>query len=147
MAERNPAGNATDCRIAIVGAGSIGASFAVVHAAAGRPVLIHDADADAIDAAMTRIEATLADLFEYGLIDREPAGVAARIKAARDLEHAVGTAAFVHECVSEDLDLKKKVFKELDELCRPDIVLASNTSSMSISCSESNVLAIAKPTL
>jgi len=130
MSDPTPAGNPAACRIAIVGAGSIGASFAIVHAAAGRPVYIHDARADAIESAMTRIGTTLGDLSGHGLIDEEPATVAARIEAADDLGHAVGAAAFVHECVSEDLDLKKQLTADIDARAPPGAVIGSASSAI-----------------
>jgi 3-hydroxybutyryl-CoA dehydrogenase len=62
---------------------------------------------------------------------KEKDNIMGRIKGTTDMAD-LKDVDFVVEAVIEDLDLKKKVFKELDELCRPDIILSSNTSSMSI---------------
>jgi L-gulonate 3-dehydrogenase len=116
--------------VAIVGAGSIGAGFAIVHAAAGRSVVLCDAQPQAIEDATRRIDETLADLATFGLVDETPAAVAARIGASSDLSAAVRDASFIHECVPEDLELKKSVTREIDELAPADSVIASASSAI-----------------
>ena len=115
--------------VAIVGAGSIGAGFAIVHATAGRPVLLHDARPDAAEAAIGRIADTLADLDKHGLLDEPPGAILGRIGAVTELEAAVASASFVHECVSENPDLKRQVSKDIDEIAPGDAVIASATSA------------------
>ena len=116
--------------IAIVGAGSIGASFAIVHATAGRPVRLYDAAPEAVDAAFRRIDASLEDLQRHGLLDEDPTVVAARIERAVGLEQATGNAAFVHECVSENLELKQRLTAEIDECAAPEAIIGSASSAI-----------------
>ncbi|MDJ0939817.1 MAG: 3-hydroxyacyl-CoA dehydrogenase [Woeseiaceae bacterium] len=116
--------------VAIVGAGSIGAGFAIVHATAGRSVLLYDAQPEAAEAAIGRIAETLADLEHFELLDEPPAAVLARVSAAASLEDAVAKAAFVHECVSENLDLKRQVTADIDARAPGDAVIGSASSAI-----------------
>ena len=81
---------------------------------------------------MNNIERFLSKSVEKGKIDAsEKDTIIGRIKGTIDMDD-LKDVDFVVEAVIEDLDLKKSVFKELDELCKPDVILSSNTSSMSI---------------
>ena len=81
---------------------------------------------------MNSIDRFLSKSVEKGKLDaKEKDTILGRIKGTTDMSQ-IKDADFVIEVVIEDLELKKSVFKELDDLCRPEVILASNTSSMSI---------------
>ncbi len=118
--------------IGVVGSGQMGRGIAQVAAQSGFDVLLHDQDATALDAARTFIDSSLKRLVEKG---RLPEGARAetlgRIRAVAD-PGAFAAADFVIEAVSERLEVKTRVFTALDEACRTGVILASNTSSLSI---------------
>jgi 3-hydroxybutyryl-CoA dehydrogenase len=108
-------------RVAIVGAGLMGHGLAQVFAHAGHDVAITDSDAGRLATVRERIAGNLTEL---GL---DPAG-AERVTAHESLPAAVGSADVVIEAVSENLKLKQAVFAQLEAHCRPDALLATNTS-------------------
>jgi 3-hydroxyacyl-CoA dehydrogenase len=114
--------------IAIVGAGSIGAAWAIVFARAGHRVRLYDADADRAATALSEIESRLGELDGFGLVGAEVAAVLGRVTVAGDLGEALDGAAYVQECVVESLAVKQELFAELDRRTGPDVVLASSTS-------------------
>ncbi|MAY88278.1 MAG: hypothetical protein CML02_16365 [Pseudooceanicola sp.] len=116
-------------KICIVGGGFMGCVIATMYARHGYQVALHDPDQAALDSFAERarpIAATYAaeaDVEEIlGRVTREP-----------ELAAAVSGAFLVHEAVPENLELKQTVFATLDRLCPPDVVLATNTSSLLIS--------------
>lgn len=113
----------------VVGGGIIGASWAIVFARAGLRVTVVERDA----ASVADLPARLARMLEHsvGLLrdGDTPAGVAARIGATGDLARAVPQADYLQEAVSEDLELKRSLFADLDALAPPHAVLASSTST------------------
>jgi 3-hydroxyacyl-CoA dehydrogenase len=115
-------------RIAIVGAGSIGAAWAIVFAAAGHRVVLQDTDRARLDSSRNDIHARLADLRSYGLSELPPDAVLGRIEFLTELPAALAGAAHVQECVPEDLELKRRLFAELDRLAPSEAVLASSSS-------------------
>ena len=116
-------------QVAIIGAGLIGRSWAIVFARAGWDVALCDADADQCRRAKPLIEASLADLAAHGLLG-DPAGAAARVRVATDLADAIERADFVQENLPERLEAKAAIFRELDRLAPPNVVLASSTSAI-----------------
>lgn len=119
-------------KIGVVGAGVMGAGIAQVSAQIGCGVVMRDVEVKFVDGAMKRIESFLSKSVEKGKIDTaEKEAIIGRIKGTTDMAD-LKDVDFVIEAVLEDLDLKRRVFKELDELCRPQVILATNTSSMSI---------------
>ncbi|HLQ93407.1 MAG TPA: 3-hydroxyacyl-CoA dehydrogenase NAD-binding domain-containing protein [Xanthobacteraceae bacterium] len=115
----------TKARIAVVGAGLMGHGIAQVFATAGHDVTITDAVSASLDTAKSRISANLKDLGD------DPAAVD-RVTLERDLAAAVRSADYVVEAVSENLELKQKLFAEIQANVRPDTILASNTSVIPI---------------
>ena len=115
-------------QIAIVGAGSIGAAWAIVFAEAGHHVRLQDTDRARLDAGRNDIRARLDNLVAYGLTAVPVDEVMARIWFTTDLPEALAGAAHVQECVPEDLELKRRLFAELDARAVPDAVLASSSS-------------------
>jgi 3-hydroxybutyryl-CoA dehydrogenase len=118
--------------IAVVGAGAMGSGIAQVAAKAGHPVLLHDAGAGAAHKGLDRIAAGLAKLVERGRMDEAERGaLLARISIVDELA-ALAPAALVIEAIVEKLEVKQQVFAELENLCGDEVILASNTSSLSI---------------
>jgi len=121
-------------QIAVIGTGTMGRGIAYLAAVAGYETVIHDADSGALDAAKASIESTLAKGVERGKVTAENAAAAgARIHLSPDLEPAVHAADLVIEAVPEDVDLKKNLFSQADLFCGEETILATNTSSISIS--------------
>jgi 3-hydroxybutyryl-CoA dehydrogenase len=119
-------------KIGVIGAGTMGNGIAQVAAQIGCDVVMRDIEMRFVEAGMKKIESFLSRSVEKGKLDnREKDTIVGRIKGTTDMDD-VKDVDFVVEAVLEDMDLKKRVFKELDELCRPDVILATNTSSMSI---------------
>jgi len=119
-------------RVGVIGAGQMGAGIAQVFAAAGVPVRLFDASEMALAKGLGGIKTSLEKLASKGKITAEVAAAAhARI------EHSARLASFkdcdlVVEAVIEDLAIKKKLFQELDAVLPPHAILATNTSSISI---------------
>lgn len=120
-------------KIAIIGAGLMGRGLAQVFSLAGHPTYLYDAFSQALDAAPKLIRADLDLAAEAGLIDSGQLKAAeSLIKIEPDLAEAVRDCVLVIECVPEKMDLKQAIFKQLDALCPAAVILASNTSVMSI---------------
>ncbi|WP_206601388.1 3-hydroxybutyryl-CoA dehydrogenase [Indiicoccus explosivorum] len=117
---------------AVVGAGIMGNGIAQVIAEAGIPVLLYDIDTQGLKRGIHRIEKTLARNVEKGkTAKKEAEGVRARIETVDDLRK-LQDADFVIEAIVEKIEPKKALFAELDQLCRPSAIFASNTSGLSI---------------
>ena len=120
-------------QIAVIGTGTMGRGIAYLAAVAGYETVIHDADAGALEAAQASIESTLQKGIERGkLTSDEAAAASSRIHLAPDLEPAVHAADLIIEATPENLDLKKNLFAQMDLFCSEETILASNTSSISI---------------
>nr|WP_267902800.1 3-hydroxyacyl-CoA dehydrogenase NAD-binding domain-containing protein [Halovenus carboxidivorans] len=115
-----------------MGAGSMGHGITEVVALAGYDVTMRDIEEDIVQDGYEDIEWSLDKLDEKGLIDQEPEEVLDRISTTVDLEDAVTGADMVIEAAPEQMDLKKDIFGDLDEMADEDALLASNTSSLSI---------------
>jgi 3-hydroxybutyryl-CoA dehydrogenase len=121
-------------RLAVVGAGSMGAQIAQQAAVHGVDVHLHDQDAEQLRKARSSNKGHLARWVEKGRLPHGEARAALnRVQSSTDLRKAVQEADFVIEAVFEDLDLKRSIFKQLDQLAPPAAVLASNSSTMGIS--------------
>jgi len=120
-------------QIAVIGAGTMGHGIAQEFARAGYQVALQDLEDDIVQRAMARIEANLHACCEAGLIALEEVpAILGRIQPTTDLTKAAAETDFVVEAVAEDLDLKQRLFRELDRLCPRRAVLATNTSGLSI---------------
>ncbi len=119
-------------KVAVVGGGTMGNGIAHVFAQAGFDVMLIEQSADFLEKAFGTIKKNLERMVKKEKITQEDADAAlARIKKSTDLDDAKD-ADLVVEAVFEDRDLKKKIFKKLDEKCKAEAVLASNTSSIPI---------------
>ncbi|MBC7433127.1 MAG: 3-hydroxyacyl-CoA dehydrogenase [Rubritepida sp.] len=117
-------------RIAIIGTGLIGRSWAMVFARAGHPVRIWDAEPRAAAAALGIIGERLGDLAAAGLLADAPGTVAARITVAASMAECLEGAVYVQENGPERLEPKRALFAAMDALCGPDVILASSTSGI-----------------
>lgn len=119
-------------KVGVLGAGAMGNGIAQLAAQIGCEVVMRDIEDAFVERGMKSIDKFLTKSVEKGKIEaKEKDTIMGRIKGTTDMAD-LKDVDFLVEAVLEDLDLKKKVFKELDELCRPEVVLSSNTSSMSI---------------
>ena len=118
--------------VAVIGAGSMGAGIAQLAAQSGHSVRLHDAQAGAGAAALLRIAADLDGAVKRGKLQPdERDAVLARIAVAETLEALAGCGLVV-EAIVERLDVKQGLFRALEKVLGPDAVLATNTSSISI---------------
>lgn len=119
-------------KVLVVGAGVMGSGIAQAFAQCGYEVFMLDRSPDLVAKGLASVEKGLDKSIEKGAIGEEDKHAAlAGITATTDWESA-GEADFVVEAVFEDMEVKKEVFRELDGICRPEIILASNTSSLPI---------------
>jgi 3-hydroxybutyryl-CoA dehydrogenase len=119
-------------RIAVIGAGTMGNGIAQVFAAHGNDVTLVDVQQAALDKGMKAIEGSLARVVKKGtLTEADAAATLKRIAPATDIA-AVKDAQLVVEAASENPGVKFKIFESLDQLCAPGTILATNTSSISI---------------
>jgi 3-hydroxybutyryl-CoA dehydrogenase len=119
-------------RVAVLGAGQMGSGIAHVFAAAGFPVTMIDVSREALTRGRTTIEKNLARQVQKGTLDPAARDTAlARISEAQSLD-AVDGADLVVEAVTESADLKFRLFGDLDRVAVSKAILASNTSSISI---------------
>ena len=119
-------------RIGVLGAGVMGAGIAQVAAQSGLSVVLRDIKDEYTDGALARIEKQLARSVEKGrLTEGEKDAALGRIEKATGVE-ALRDADLVIEAVVEDMGLKKRVFAEIDGICKPGAIFATNTSSMSV---------------
>ncbi|MBK9596477.1 MAG: 3-hydroxybutyryl-CoA dehydrogenase [Rhodocyclales bacterium] len=119
-------------KIGVVGAGTMGNGIAQAFAQAGFEVVMSDVAQAALDRALATISGSYDRLIKKEKMTAEQKAAAlGRIKTATDLA-ALKDADLVIEAATENLDLKLKIFRQLDELAKADAVIASNTSSISI---------------
>ncbi len=119
-------------QVAVIGAGTMGAGIAQVAALRGHTVQLHDARFGAADAAKQGVATTFAALVAKGRMEQGAADAAlARISTVVTLPDAC-VAGLVIEAIVEDLEAKRELFASLENVVAPDCILASNTSSLSI---------------
>jgi 3-hydroxybutyryl-CoA dehydrogenase len=118
--------------VGIIGAGQMGAGIAHVCALAGYDVLLHDVSHDRIEAGLQNIERNMTRQVARGIIRQDEMDAAFRhLKAAEELQ-AIGKSDLAIEAATEDESVKKTIFKALTPHLGPKTLLASNTSSISI---------------
>ncbi len=125
----------TSLIVGVVGAGTMGAGIAQVALEGGWRVALYDSQDGAVDRAVERIRQGLVRRAEKAADPAPGAGAIAqltRLTSARDLASAVKGTQLVIEAAIEDLDLKRALFAELDEIAPPETILATNTSALSV---------------
>ena len=121
-------------RVAVLGAGTMGLGIAQVCAMAGYDVALHDPQADAMERALNTIRANLEKGVERGKVSLEMRDLAMRsLRKASSLRDAASSADLVIEAAPERMDVKTSIFGELDQHAPPHAILATNTSSLSVS--------------
>jgi enoyl-CoA hydratase/3-hydroxyacyl-CoA dehydrogenase len=118
-------------KIAVIGAGVMGHGIAQVYAMAGYEVIVRDIKQEILEEARKRIEWSLGKMVEKKTITQEQAtSTLSRIKFTLDMKEAVKDADYILEAIPERVDLKREVFKEIDELAPEHAIISSNTSTI-----------------
>ncbi len=119
-------------KVAVVGLGTMGAGIAEVFARAGLAVVAIEVDPAALERGLATLDRSLARAVTRGkLTEPEKADILGRVRPAAGFE-AAASADLAVEVVPERMEIKRRVFAELDRVCRPDTVLVTNTSSLSV---------------
>jgi 3-hydroxybutyryl-CoA dehydrogenase len=119
-------------KVAVIGGGLMGSGIAQVSAAAGFPTIVREVSDALCAKSRQSIEKTLAKGIERGKVtEAERDATLARLRCVTDLKELADSDIFI-EAVVEDLDVKNKLWSELDRIARPDAIFASNTSSLTI---------------
>lgn len=120
-------------KAAVLGAGIMGSGIAQVFAQTGIEVGMRDIEQRFVDNGMALIRKNLDRAAKKGKMEAEEADkILNRVNGTLDMKEATKDANIVVEAIVEDMEIKKSVFKELDEICLPNTIFASNTSSLSI---------------
>jgi len=117
--------------VGVVGAGTMGNGIAQVAATAGYEVAMRDIEPEYVERGLDSIDDSLARLDEKGRLDDAPEAIRDRITGTTDLDALAG-ADVVVEAAVEDLAVKREIFADLDAVTDDDVVLATNTSTLSI---------------
>ncbi|MBC7075191.1 MAG: 3-hydroxybutyryl-CoA dehydrogenase [Syntrophomonadaceae bacterium] len=119
-------------KIMVLGAGTMGAGIVQVAAQSGYDVLVRDVRQEFVDKSVAAIDEALdKDVLKGKISADDKAAIMGRIEGTLDIAKAKD-CDLVIEAVIENMDLKKSIFKELDEICRPECILATNTSALSV---------------
>jgi 3-hydroxyacyl-CoA dehydrogenase len=116
--------------ISIIGGGSIGVGFAIVHARAGHAVRVFDPDADRRADLLDTVLRILGELAQFGLAGIPVERIIQNVEVVDSLEQAVADSALVHECAPEDLELKRNLVTQLDRAAEDDTIIASASSAI-----------------
>ncbi len=119
-------------KVGVVGCGLMGAGIAQVCAQAGYPVVVSEINEDLLNKGLASIDKWLLKAVEKGkLAQSEKQAIFGRIKGTTKLTDFAGCDVVI-EAIIEDMNLKKKVFAELDKICSPSAILSTNTSVLSV---------------
>jgi len=119
-------------KIVVIGGGTMGLDIATVFARTGHTVVVREINQELGDKAKARLEASLAKLVSKGKMDEEKkASILSNMTFTTDITLAAD-ADLVIEAAVEKLEVKQSIFAELDAICKPETILATNTSSISI---------------
>jgi 3-hydroxybutyryl-CoA dehydrogenase len=117
--------------IGVVGAGTMGSGIAQLGAQQGFDVVIRDIEQELVDDGLAEIEDNLTEAEDREIIEDADA-VFDRVTGTTDLAAVAERSSFIVEAAPEEMEIKQSIFEELDEMADPDVVLGSNTSSLSI---------------
>lgn len=120
-------------KFAIVGSGSIGAAWAITFARAGHDVCVYDVDPEKLDALNSGLAKRLHFLAIKELISEDPETILKRISTTVDLSRCLEGATYVQECAPEKVEIKERIFEELDRLTNENVILASSSSALGAS--------------
>ena len=120
-------------KVAVIGAGTMGNGIAHSFAQCGYEVSLIDISADSIERGMKTIEKNLDRMVKREKIsDEQMRNALGNITTFTDVKNGVSGVDLVVEAATENMDIKLKIFSQLDEICNENVILASNTSSISI---------------
>lgn len=118
-------------KIGVVGAGTMGSGIAQVAATSGFEVILQDISEEQLNRALKTMEKSLDKLIEKGKVSEARESILSRVKMTKELA-SLREADFVIEAVFENVEVKKQVLQALDSLLRAEVIITSNTSSISI---------------
>ncbi|HNB71532.1 MAG TPA: 3-hydroxyacyl-CoA dehydrogenase family protein [Acidobacteriota bacterium] len=119
-------------KVGVLGCGLMGSGIAQVAASAGFETVVVEADQKALEKGMAGIQKSLAKFVEKGTLTAEAKDeILGRLSSSLELS-ALADCDIIIEAIIENLPIKHEIFKKLDELCKPETVFASNTSSLSV---------------
>ncbi|MFW6159526.1 MAG: 3-hydroxybutyryl-CoA dehydrogenase [Acidobacteriota bacterium] len=118
-------------KIGVIGAGTMGTGIAQVAASSGFEVILNDIDNELLQKSLKIMDKSLSKLIEKGKVQGTKEDILQRVNTSTELED-LKEAEFVVEAVFEDFGVKKAVLKDVDEILPPEVILTSNTSSISI---------------
>jgi len=120
-------------KIGVIGAGAMGSGIAQVSIEAGYTVIIQDISDKSLSKAQAGIEKNFTKMISKGkMTEADMAAAMARLTCTTDLEVACQDADLIIESVFENLEIKQNMFREFERLCKPEAILASNTSALPI---------------
>ena len=119
-------------KAAIIGSGTMGGGIAMNFANAGIPVVVVDVAQDALDTGLGKVESNYAGSVSRGRLTQEKMNDRMGLIRGTTDYADIADADIVIEAVFENMDLKKQIFGELDKICKPETILASNTSTLDI---------------
>jgi len=125
-------------KIALIGGGLVGQAWAIVFARAGHSVALYDASPIVLEQAEITLASRLNDLTRFRLID-DPDAVLGRISFVIKPADAVAGAGYVQESVPERLEVKRAIYRELDQIIGDDTIIGSSTSGMPASAFTENL--------
>lgn len=118
--------------ISVLGTGTMGHAIALLSAQAGLNVVMYGRSEESLDKGFNNIRISLKQLKEEGkLTDENCEDVINKIKGVKTIEEAAKDADLIIESLAENLELKQEIFRQLDEICSPKVILATNTSGLS----------------
>ncbi|HEY8893134.1 MAG TPA: 3-hydroxyacyl-CoA dehydrogenase family protein [Clostridium sp.] len=118
--------------VAVLGTGTMGHGIALLSAKAGLNVVMYGRSDESLNRGFNSIKNALNLLKTEGkLDDKSYEEILGKIKGVKTIEEAAKDADFIIESLAEDLELKQNIFQRLDEICSPEVILASNTSGLS----------------
>ena len=119
-------------KVGVLGCGLMGAGIAQISAQSNYPVVVSEINEELLNKGLKIIDKTLAKSVEKGkLAEQDKAAIQSRLKGTTNVEDFADCDLIV-EAVVENMDLKKKIFADLDRICPPHAVLATNTSCLSV---------------
>jgi 3-hydroxybutyryl-CoA dehydrogenase len=120
-------------QIGVIGSGIMGAGIAQVSAMKGYSIMLEDVEGKALDNAKASVEKSLGRLMKKGKISEpDVKSTLDRIQFTMDLREACEKADLVVEAVFENLEVKHQIFREFERVCKPECIMASNTSAIPI---------------
>ncbi len=121
-------------KLAIIGSGTMGHTIALSAAWAGLSVRMYGLDDNDLSNGLNGIQQKISILIDNNVVAvSQTDQILSRISLTKSKEEAVADSTFVIECIPENLGLKQELFKFLDQLCPPEVILATNTSGLSLS--------------